>query len=48
VPAVPEPDLAPGPVGALGHRVPVQGEPVGLDVNVSGTVLGVPRVAESS
>jgi len=48
VPAMPETYLAPGPVGALSYRVPMEGEPVGLDVNVSGTIFRVPGVTESS
>lgn len=48
VPAVPEPDFPPGGVRALRHRVPVQREPVGLNVYIPGAVIGVPGVVEGA
>ena len=46
VAAAPEANLAPGPVRALGHGVPVEREPILLDVHVVARVTGVPGVIE--
>jgi len=42
----PEPDLASRAVRALGHGVPVQREPVRLDVDIARAVVWVPGVVE--
>merc|ERR1719309_1743000 len=39
-----EANPASGAVSALSHGVPMDCEPVGLDVNVSRTVARIPRV----
>ena len=48
VPTATEPDFATGSVRALCDRVPVEGEPVGFDVDVTGAVGRVPRVVKGS
>ena len=46
--AAPEAYLAPGPICALSHGVPVQGEAVLLDVDIVARVAGIPGVIEGS